>query len=86
MWVDRAIRTPRAVTRRSSARARRLVHARLRLNMVGATDDVSPDVTSSVGWPAQLSDAASALVESSSKAIRYISSVKGTPQTLRDTA
>ena len=35
---------------------------------------------------AVLSDAVSALVESSDKAVRYISSVKGTPQTLRDTA
>jgi DNA-binding MarR family transcriptional regulator len=35
---------------------------------------------------ASLSDASSALVESSGKAIRYINSVKGIPLTLRDTA
>jgi DNA-binding MarR family transcriptional regulator len=35
---------------------------------------------------AALKDVAGALVESSSKAVRYISSVKGSPQTLRDTA
>jgi DNA-binding MarR family transcriptional regulator len=35
---------------------------------------------------AALSAAAGALVESSDKAVRYINSVKGTPQTLRNTA
>ena len=52
---------------------------------IRAVNDLFFGALDAGSFPA-LSDAVSALVESSSKAISYISSAKGTPQTLRDTA